>query len=358
MKCEEAAEFVSTLCDGETIPRAAAEHVGECELCRARLKEYAEMGAELRRVASLEPMEQARVRAWEKSQSAVSTWWWKGWETMRIPKLVFALLLVAIVALGSSLAIVKARAHTQRSVLMFTVKTADGKTVNCALSLEVKVFPGCSWMTLDHSYAFGVIADDGDRVQLGLRTGLTADMGDMTPENVERLPEKQFWFRPGEKLEINVPGTGPLMVTGELTDHMPALIASDPSEQVDPKPDELRFVAPVLLRGKEVVLDFQGGSAITDKKESEVEFYAPGEGLFHISLSPLEGAVKGHIEMSRISFDLNGQSYVFLLAAPVARGEHIWILRDASYKPTGNFAGGFIATIEQSHLLAKPPRQE
>ena len=358
MKCEEAAEFVSALCDGETIPRAAAEHVGECELCHARLKEYAEMGAELRRVASLEPMEQARVRAWEKSQSAGSTWWWKGWETMRIPKLVFALLLVTIVALGSSLVIVKARAHTQGSVLMFAVKTADGKTVNCALSLGVKIFPGCSWMTLDRTYAFGVVADDGDRVELGVRTGLTADVGDMTPESVERLPEKQVWFRPGEKLEIDVPGIGPMVVTGELMDHMPALIASDPSEQVDPKPDELRIVAPVLLRGKEVVFDFQGASAITDKKESEVEFYAPGEGLFHISLSPLQGAVEGRITMSRVSFDLNGQSYVFLLAAPVARGEHIWILRDASYKPTGNYARGFISTIDHSHLLAKAPVQK
>jgi hypothetical protein len=208
-------------------------------------------------------------------------------------------------------------------------------------------------MTLDRIYAFGVVADDGDRVELGVRTGLTADVGDMTPENVERLPEKQYWFRLGEKLEIDVPGIGPMVVTGELMDHMPALIASDPSEQVDPKPDELRFVSPVLVRGKEVVFDFQAASAITDKKQSEIEFYAPGEGLFHISLSPLEGAVEGRITMSRVSFDLNGQSYVFLLAAPVARGEHIWILRDASYKPTGNAARGFMGSIDQSHLLVK-----
>lgn len=119
-----------------------------------------------------------------------------------------------------------------------------------------------------------------------------------------------------------------------------------------------RNVSPVLLRGKEVVLDFQGASAITDKKQSEVEFYAPGEGLFHISLSPLEGAVEGRITMSRVSFDLNGEPYVFLLAAPVARGEHIWILRDASYKPSGDAARGFMGSIDQSHLLAKAPGQK
>jgi hypothetical protein len=357
MKCEEAAEFVSALCDGETIPRAAAEHVGECEVCHARLKEYAEIGAEMRRVASLEPMEQARVRAWEERESVGSTWWWKGWETMRIPKFVFALLLVAIVALGSSLVMVKARAHTQGAVLMFTVKTADGKTVSCALSLGDKNFQHCKWMTLDHIYGLRVVANDGDRVELGVQVGLTAD-ADIALDNIASLPEKQYWFRPGENLKIDVPGTGPMVLTGELMDHMPALVANDPSEQMDPKPDELRFVSPVLLRGKEVVFDFQGASAITDKKQSEVELYAPGDGLFHISLLPLEGAVEGRITMSRVSFDLNGESYMFLLAAPVARGERIWILRDAGYKPSGDKAGGFIGSIGQSHLLAKSPGQK
>lgn len=353
MKCEEAVEFVSALCDGETIPRAAAEHVGDCEMCHARLKEYAEMGAELRRVASLEPMEQARVSTWEKSQSAASTWWWKGWGTMRISKVAFALLLVTIVALGSGLVMVKARAHTQGSVLILAIKTADDETLNCTLSLEDKNFRRCESMTLDRIYEFRVVAEDGERVELAVRTGLTADVG-----VVDELPEKQYWFQPGEKLEINVPGMGPLVVTGELRDHMPALVGNDPNEQVDPKPDELRFVSPVLLRGKAVVSDFQGASAIAHKRQSEIEFYAPGEGLFHISLSPLEGAVEGRITMSRVSFDLNGESYAFLLAAPVARGEHIWVLRDAGYKPSGGNAGGFIGTLEQSHLLAKSPGQK
>ncbi len=66
MKCEEAAEFVSALCDGEKIPRAAAEHVGECDVCATRLTEYAEMGAELRRVASLESTETSPL-TWAKA---------------------------------------------------------------------------------------------------------------------------------------------------------------------------------------------------------------------------------------------------------------------------------------------------
>jgi len=355
MKCEEAAELVSALCDGENIPRVAALHIGECEACHARLKEYAELGAELRRVASLEPIEEVKVRNWEKSERAAPGWWWKGWETVRIPKFVFALLLVTIAVLGSGLAVVKARAHPQGKVLMLVAHRADDKTVRCSLSLEDKKLASCASVAFDRVYGFRIIADDGDRVELGVRMGLATDVGDLSPENVDRLPEKEYWFRPGERLEINVPGAGPMVVTGELVDHMPTLIANDPSEQMDPKPDELRFVSPVLLRGNEVVFDFEGASAITDKKLSEIEFYAPGEGLFRISLSPFEGAVEGRITMSRVSFELNGQSYAFLLAAPVARGQQIWILRDANYKPSGDAGQGFIVSVDQSHLLAKTP---
>ena len=40
MICTEAAEFVSALCDGEIIPPSAAEHIGGCSSCKARLSDY------------------------------------------------------------------------------------------------------------------------------------------------------------------------------------------------------------------------------------------------------------------------------------------------------------------------------
>jgi predicted anti-sigma-YlaC factor YlaD len=112
MNCNEAAEFVSALCDGETVSPAAAEHIGECPGCRDHLQEYLAMGAELRRVASLEPTEEARTRSWHNNQRPAPSWWTKGRESMRIPRFAFALLLITIVALGSGLVVVRARAHT------------------------------------------------------------------------------------------------------------------------------------------------------------------------------------------------------------------------------------------------------
>jgi len=88
MKCEEAAEFVSALCDGASIPPVAAGHVGACETCQARLKEYGEIGmelrsmasAELRRVASLESPEEVRARIWETTRRTTSSSWKKAWK--------------------------------------------------------------------------------------------------------------------------------------------------------------------------------------------------------------------------------------------------------------------------------------
>ena len=72
MRCDEAAEFVSARCDGEVIPQTAAEHLETCALCHALLEEYMEMGAELRRTASLEIEQGVSPRIWTKPQGTPS----------------------------------------------------------------------------------------------------------------------------------------------------------------------------------------------------------------------------------------------------------------------------------------------
>jgi hypothetical protein len=362
MKCEEAAEFVSALCDGERIPREAAEHIGVCDPCSARLKEYTELSAELRRVASLESAEEPRVRRWGKDQRIPSSWWRKGRETMRIPRFAFALLLIAVVVLGSSLAIVSARAHTQGPVLMLTAKAADGNIVRCALSLEDKRYASVNAVQKAKKgvnlYEFRVISKDGDRIELGVRAKFSPQVSapfTADSDKTESLPETRHWFQPGEELKIEIAGFGAMVITGKLLDHMPSLSFSD-DEQLDPNADELRMVSPVLLRGKEVLLDFGGTSVICDNRFDGIEIYAPGNGLYDLSLSPLEGAVEGKINLNRISFELNGQSYIFLTGMPVAREKHIWILHDANYKPPDQLQRhGFASEVDMSHRLVKPP---
>jgi len=364
MKCEEAAEFVSALCDGERISQAAAEHVGACEVCGARLKDYLEMGVELRRMASLESLAVARARTCEREHRIAWRWWTKGWETMRIPKLAFALLLVAAVVLGSGLAIMKAGAHTQGPVLMLTARPAVGNPVRCALSTVDKNAAFCAHLDPgQHIYAFRIISVDGDRIELGVRAQFasaveTPGMHTTTLQDVYDLPEVRYWFEPGEKLGVDVPGSGQMTVTGELMDHMPSLISAN--SELDPKQGELRVVSPVLIRDQRVVFDFEGFSGTVTEKDKGVAIYTPNEGRWLLSLSPLEGAVPGRNWLSRISFEMNRKPYAFLMAAPVARNETIWVLHEPEYRPSRESPGArddesFAGPEFLGHLLVKVP---
>ncbi|MFI5071598.1 MAG: hypothetical protein ACHP8A_11975, partial [Terriglobales bacterium] len=232
MRCEETAEFVSALCDGGRIPREAAEHVGLCETCRARLKDYAEIGAELRRVASLESVEEAREEVWKKEQSVVSAWWWKGWNTMRTPRFAFVLLLVVIAALSSGLAILKARSNVPR-VLVLSIKPPDDEAVRCLLSGDQKAAP-CTFTEGVRlgmlSGSFRIIGDDGDRIELGVRSKFTARSVtgpgnaysmSVSLEEIENLGERSYWFTPGQPLEVQIDGFGSAVVTGRMLNHIP-----------------------------------------------------------------------------------------------------------------------------------------
>src|SRR5437016_2373080 len=128
MKCEEVAEFVSAVCDCELIPPDAASHIGGCESCRALLNQYVQIGAELRRLASIEITETVRSGVWEEKRKrwGFSTIWHRAFETMRLPKVAFAALVLIAVALGSGLVMTKVRAQAAGSVLMLTIKP-DGE---------------------------------------------------------------------------------------------------------------------------------------------------------------------------------------------------------------------------------------
>jgi len=243
---------------------------------------------------------------------------------------------------------------------MLTTRSATGETFRCALPIEDKNRGPYAW-TSPGRYLYGVrvVSNKGDQIELGVRAKLiAAAVGPGTYsaslQDLYKIPEKRYWFRPGEKLKVDVPGWGAMVLTGELMDHMPPLVTAENAVQMDPKPGELRVISPLLLRGNEVMYDFEGGTAIQTEKHGGVRMYIPSEGLWVVSLLPLNGAVEGRINLNRISFKLNGQSYTFVMGAPVARNEQIWILHDANYKPADENVGhGFIGGADLTHLLTK-----
>jgi hypothetical protein len=363
MTCEEAVQFVSALCDREIIPPAAAEHIGVCAACHERLQEYIEMGAELRRVASLQAVEETEVKLWEQVPRITSKWWGKGWETMRIPRFAFAILLVAAVVLGSSLVMVKARAHTQGPVLMLTAKSATGHTVRCALSLKDEKADSCGSVRVVNGgaelFGFRVISDQGDRIEIGVRARFlpgNPGSGSFSSAQIDGFPETTYWLQVGEKLEAKVEGSDPMTITGELLDHMPTSLSVGGDEQLEPNPTEVRFVAPVFVRGKEVVADFEGMTVKSIEKDHGIVLHVPHDGRYLVSLSPLEGAVEGQIKESRVTFELNGQPYEFLTGAPIARGSRIWILHLPNEEtPDKSDEHEFVSSAPMTQYLAKAP---
>lgn len=348
MNCQDAAEYLSALCDGETIPRAVAEHLGACATCRARLNNYLQMGAELRRMASLEQAQPLAERTWVKPRKR-STWFSKGWETMRIPKFAFALLLLAVAGLGSGLVIVRARAQSQGAVLMLTAKGSSGDTImRCALSIQGKNNDSCSVFGSKLKIGVRVASLDGEEIKLGIRAQAepnapTAETQTFVEQTLEGIPEQFYSFRPGQKLNVEVPGLGRVVVTGDMLDHMPPLMYMN--AKTDPDPNELQVVSPILLRGKKVLYDFEGGGATFPA----VQMYVPDNGLWTFSLRPLDGALEAKVKENRASFELDGQSYTLVSGAPITRTERIWVLHNAKVPHDSHGFLGDATVPGQSH---------
>ena len=340
MKCQEIQEFISALCDGERIPPAAAEHIGACESCRERMSDYLRMGVELRRMSSMEIVEGVQPGTWRQSQRKTSTWWAKGRETMRIPRFAFALLVLAIVGLGSGLVMSKVRAQAQGSVLMLTYKLPDGRINRCALSLVDEKNNLCATLTSPNFILLmKTLSRNGDQVELGVHARYKW-MDPHVPINIldelKNIEERRYWITPGQELRVDIPGWGEMTLSGELMDHLPPALMLDPEVQMDPKPGKLQLLSPLLIRDKKVWFDFEGSGAMG---QSAAAMYIRGKGLFKVSLSPLEGGVEAKVDLNRISFELNGHSYLFLMAAPVVRtDEHVWVSLNESYEAPGGYA--------------------
>ena len=85
-----------------------------------------------------------RDRVWGKQQGVLLTLWQRGGEMMRIPRLAFASMLDGILVLGSGLAVVSVRAHTQGTVVLLKITPVSGQSNVCPLSTEDKEWQSCA----------------------------------------------------------------------------------------------------------------------------------------------------------------------------------------------------------------------
>ncbi len=356
MKCDEAAEYVSALCDGAIVPHGAAEHINACEGCRVQLKEYMELGAELRRVASLEISETLVPQFRPERRSVTTILWQKARKTMRIPQLALASLLASVVILGTGWTLQNVRASSLGAVLLVQF-TGPGASSFCALSAVDKKLDSCAgeikvksgWLL----WGVEVLAKDGDRAIMGVRARVEDPEASINTSQVGDLPQQQYVLTPGEPLNVNVDGFGTMSFTGQWIDHIPAISAGlvGQNHDLDPGPDELRFFSPLLLHGEQVVGDLEGASTSLDQPGTAIDIYLTGAGRFDLSLSPMPGAVEGKVQFNRINFTINGQSYVFVTGAPISRGRSVWVIQNPNPPDWDSRGDSYLGTTEISKLL-------
>lgn len=343
MICDDAAEFVSALCDGETIPPFAARHIAHCPDCSARLHDYLALGVELRRVASVALADAAPARNWNQQQNRFATFWQKGWSSMRIPKLAFASLIAGVVVLASLIAVGSVRARTTGTAVLLNTAGPDGQVCDCPLSTEDSGHPACSWygkVGLQHlAYKVQLLARDGNRLRIAIQTRTYesgTNLSSFTQDADPASQTREFWFEPGERLKVDVAQVGTLTLTGEWMDHMPVMIGS---QDLIPNPNEVRFARPLLLKDGNIVGDLAGSIGAvfsTDDLDYASAFYIPEEGRFLISQLPMKGALQAHVAFNRLTFAEAGHSWELVNGAPLTRADHLWVLHQPDFRTTAS----------------------
>jgi hypothetical protein len=331
MNCGKAAESVSALCDGERIPREVAEHLGACEECKARLNEYLQMSAELKRMAIIAAPQCVRTVSWGAQETMKSSWWQMWRESMRIPRFAFGLMLVAILSLGAGIAII--RANSSERWFQFEVRTRQGGMAETAvMSAEPKEpeHPGpVITREPEGTLAFivRVLAGTGGSVKLGVRAiclPQNADQG--IEEEVLAAPEREFWVISGQKLSVPVKDHGQIEITGKLLDKLPE--DQNPREmRLYPKEGQFQVIAPQVLLMDGRVLSKGGGNGLRLTKDSFFAYYAPHDGWYIFAFNAFPGATEGKINANQVEFTLDGRSYALVAAAPIVDTSvtRIWV---------------------------------
>lgn len=338
MTCDQAAEFMSRLFDGDSIPREAAVHLEDCAACRQRLADYSRMSVELRRYACAMLDEGLPEVSWEKNRQRPRSLWSLWRQTMKIPRFAFALMLVLIAALSTGLVLVRARDNQPwwfELDVQFAPREATAPSVPSAKDLEgetgttgirsADLERNASGLDFVNSLAQSQLAwtvrliDSKDGVQqIGIRAcevPLGVDRKSAI-EQAHAAPEQVDWYEPGKSIQIRLPESEPhLRITAQVLNESPAFLYL--KQSILPKPDQLRLVWPALLRNGKFIGGLNGGTAEASG-DGVAALFIPRQGLFLFSREKFEGAAQATLENSQVTFSLDGQSYMLFTGAPMA----------------------------------------
>jgi len=338
MNCEKAAEFVSALCDGERIPREAAEHLGTCGECVVRLNDYVLMGVELKRMAVATAPQSVREVSWGPQERPRSSRGqiWRG--SMRIPRFAFGAMLISIVMLVAGIALT--RAQTRQLWFQFEVRERRGSVAEVGLmSAEPKgqvPDPGPVIINSEPegtlTFIVRVLESRNGSEKLGVRALWVTRDSELTDldKKTQSSLETEYWIVPGQKLNVPVKGYGQIEITGRLLDKLPD--DRNPKEmRLYPKEGEFRLISPQVLLVDGRVVSKGGGNGYNDTKGTFFAYYAPHDGFYIFAFSEFTGATEGSIEGNQIEFTLDGRIYNLIACAPIVEPgiTRIWVRHHA-----------------------------
>ncbi len=334
MNCEKAAEFVSALCDGEQIPREAAEHLGTCGECAVRLNDYVLMGVELKRTAVATVPQSVREVSWGPQERTKLSWWQMWGGSMRIPRFAFAAMLISIVALVAGIALTRAQAR--ELWFQFEVRERRGSVAEVGLiSAEPKgQVPDPGPVTVSSepegilTFIVRVLEARNGSEKLGVRALWLPRNNDLTDlhKKIQSSPETDYWIVPGQKLNVPVKDYGQIEITGRLLDKLPD--DQNPKEmRLYPKEGEFRLTSPQVLLLDGRMVSKGGGDGSNNTKGSYFAYYAPHDGFYIFAFSEFAGAAEGSIKGNQIEFTLDGRIYNLIASAPIVEPgiTKIWV---------------------------------
>ncbi len=388
MNCQEAQPFVSALHDGETIPPDAARHIAACAACKARLREYSEIGAELRLLASAEP--EAAPAPLGPLPDPHKHFLGRLNARILVPRFALALGAIAILGLTVGLVVIRAqgesavklaetRAQSRTAALLaqrhaeergpwfrydVAIPRPRGATkVPWKLGAMIQVGGRAEYAVVPFPFVGGAggkkaifeikaTQAKGDSVHLVVR----ARYGEVVPgskleKDLSRVyfeprvlgaflagaPTHDYDYRPGQKLVIPMDGGGTATLTGKLFAIKPTIWG-----QGTTKPGELSFSDGALLRrqefqgkygtpGKyELLGTVSGAGGTSSGTNPSFVICAPKVGALLFALKPIKGAVKGVAEYAQARFTVDGEDYTLYSATPITGGPQparIWVLR-------------------------------
>lgn len=367
MECDALGESISALYDGEEVSSEAAQHIAGCANCRKAMREYAQIGVELRLLEANQLKTPAVPQVARRTRSFASVLTQK----MRVPRFVAVICALAIIVLAAGWA--RTRAQSPVEYFQYKVFSDSGAVGGVAHACESgceQVFRILGPERLPVGMMMSIQDIRGNTVHFTLRTKRFDKVPDNARLNDELrdAPAFQYVYKAGTTLDIPMSGAAAFKMEGIITpteDGVPWWFNAG----FRPSENGIAIREGFLIRDGKVIAELPGSvSADGGSNDSNPGMYAyiPKYGLFAVGLKSLPGAVEGTADYGQIRFTENGVKYVLLSASQVTGGNQprpIWVLHLPNYllsqgnlkandnSPEVGSSGDIMSRLEKMHAL-------